>query len=157
MTIRSLLHAVVKICIVFWKVLMRKVLTRCTIVLWCRFRQNENWKLLRCDIFALLHLKVMLTSFVKRFSKKLCIKSSLFCDFSDWKHVRTLATCNKKTFSSRKFLKAMSCFFWKIRLQSNEFLSPIPYFCDKSKEYLDLNQSSNLKTCIFLGLIFVRN
>ena len=24
-------------------------------------------------------------------------------------------------------------------------LSPIPYFCDKSKEYLDLNQSSNLE------------
>ena len=33
------------------------------------------------------------------------------------------------------------------------FLSHIPYFCDKSKEYLDLNQSSNLETCFVLGLI----
>ena len=34
------------------------------------------------------------------------------------------------------------------------FLSPIPYFCDESKEYLDLHQSSNLENCIFflLGL-----
>ena len=32
-------------------------------------------------IFALPPLKFMLTSFVKRFSKKLCIKLNLFCDF----------------------------------------------------------------------------
>ena len=37
------------------------------------------------------------------------------------------------------------------------FLSPIPYFCDKSKEYLDLIQNWNLETYIFLGLIFIRN
>ena len=40
-------------------------------------------KLLRCDFFALLPLKFILTGFVKRVSKKLSIKSSLFCDFSD--------------------------------------------------------------------------
>ena len=51
----------------------------------------------------------------------------------------------------------MLCDFWKIPVTVEWFLSPIPYFCDKSKEYLDLNQSSNLETCIFLGLIFMRN
>ena len=86
----------------FLKVLMRKVLTRCKIVLWYRFRQNENGELLKCDLFALLPLTFILTGFVKIFSKKLCIKSSLFCDFSDSKHVRTIATCKKKTFCNKK-------------------------------------------------------
>ena len=34
------------------------------------------------------------------------------------------------------------------------FLSPIPYFLDESKGYLDLNQSSNLEICIFLVFDF---
>ena len=29
--------------------------------------------------------------------------------------------------------------------------------CDKSKGYIDLNKTSNLETCIFLGLIFIKN
>ena len=37
------------------------------------------------------------------------------------------------------------------------FLSPNLYFCDKSKGYLGLNQSSNLETYIFLGFIFIKN
>ena len=37
------------------------------------------------------------------------------------------------------------------------FLSSIPCFCDTSGRYLDLNKSQNLKTCIFFGLIFIRN
>ena len=53
--IRSLLHAFVAIL----KVLMRKVLARCKIVLLYRFSQNNNGKLLRCDFFALLPLKFM--------------------------------------------------------------------------------------------------
>ena len=57
--------------------------------------QNENGKLLMCDSFALLPLQFILTSFVKGVSKKLCIKSSLFCDFSDWKNIRTIATYKK--------------------------------------------------------------
>ena len=82
--IRSLLRAFVAIFNASLKIfLMRKVLTRCKMVRWYRFRQNENGKLLRCDFFALLPLKCILTSFVKRFSKTLCIKSSLFCDFFD--------------------------------------------------------------------------
>ena len=48
-----------------------------------------------CDVFALLPLKFILTSFVKRVKKKLSSKSSLFCDFSDLKHVRTIATYKK--------------------------------------------------------------
>ena len=35
------------------------------------------------------------------------------------------------------------------------FSSPIPYFCDKNKGNLALNQSSNLETCISFGLIFI--
>ena len=120
----------------FLKVLIRKVLTRCKIVLWYRFRQNENGILLKCDVFASHPLKFYLTSFVKRSSKKLCIKSSLFCDFPGWKHGGMIVTCKKKTFLSRKFLKTMLCYFWKIRSQSNYFYHP--YFCDKSKGYLDL-------------------
>ena len=50
----------------------------------------------------------------------------------------------------------MFCYFWKIG-NSRMILSPISYFCDEIKEYLDLNQSSNLETCIFFGLIFIRN
>ena len=43
--IRSLLHALVAIFFMFFlKVLMRKVLKRCKIVLCYRFRQNENGK-----------------------------------------------------------------------------------------------------------------
>ena len=109
--IRSLLHAFVAILILFLKVLMRKVLTRFKIVLWYGFRQKEIGKFLKCDFYALLPLEFLLTSFVERFSKLLCIKSSLFCDFSVWKHVRTIATCKKKTFTSRKFLKTMLCYF----------------------------------------------
>ena len=109
----------------FLKVWMRKVLTRCEIVLRCRFRQNEVLKLLKCDFFALLPQKCIFTSFVKRLSKKFCIKSSLFCDFSDWKHVRTISTCKKKSFLSRKFLKTMFCYLWKIWSQSNDFYHPI--------------------------------
>ena len=124
----------------FFKVLMRKVLTRCKIVIWYRFRQNENGKLLRCEFFALLPLKSILTSFVKRFSKTLCIKSCLFCDFSDWKHVSTIESCKKKTFLSRKFLKTMFCYFWKIRSQSNEFYHPFRTFAIL---YLDNNISIN--------------
>ena len=104
--------------------------------------------------FALLPLKFIFTSFVKRFSKKLCIESSLFCDFSDWKHVRMIATCKKKTFSSRKFLTTMFCFFRKIRSQSNDFHHPFHTFAIKMKGNLALNRSSNLEICIFLGLIF---
>ena len=112
----------------FLKVLMRQVLTRCKIVLWYRFRQNENGKLLKWDFFALLPLKFIFTSYVKCFSKTYCSKSSLFCDFSNWKHVRTTATCKNKIFSSRKFLKTMFCYFWKIRSQSNDFYHPIRTF-----------------------------
>ena len=75
--------------------LMQTVLTRCKIVFWYWFMQNENEKLLMCDCFALLPLKNILKSFVKGVSKKRCIKSSLFYDFSDWKHVRTIATFKK--------------------------------------------------------------
>ena len=131
--IRSWLHAFVAIPMIFLKVLMQKVLIRCKIVLRYRFRQNKNVKLLRCDCFVLLPQKFILTSFVKRFRKKFCIKSSLFCDFPDWKHVRTIATCIKKTFSSRKVLKTMFCYFWKIRSQSNDFFHPFLTFAIKVK------------------------
>ena len=108
------LIALVSSLMLFLKVLMRKVLTRCKTVFCYRFWQNENGKLLRCDLFcfapSLIYLSFK-TSFVKRFSKTLCIKSSLFCDFSNWTHVRTIATCKKKTFSSRKFLKSKFCYF----------------------------------------------
>ena len=77
---------------------MRKVLTGYKIVLWYRFRQKGDRKSLRCDIFGLLPLKFISISFVKRFIKTLCMKSSEFRDFSDWKHVRTTATCKKKIF-----------------------------------------------------------
>ena len=117
----------------FVQFLMPKVLTGCKIVLWYKFRQNENVKLLRCDFFALLPLKLIFISFVNRFSKTLCIKSSLFCDFSDWKHVRTIATWKKNTFSSRKFLKTMFCYFWKIQSQSNDFYHPFRTFAIKVK------------------------
>ena len=117
----------------FLKLLMRNVLTRFKIVFWYRFRQNENGKLLTCDFFALLPLKFILTSFVKCLSKNLCIKSSLFCDFSGWKHVRTIATCKKKTFSSRKFLKTTCCYFGKIQSQSNDFSHRFRTFALKVK------------------------
>ena len=117
----------------FLKALMRKVLKRCKIVIWYRFRQNENGKLLRCDFSALFPLKFNLTSFVKRFIKKFCIYSSLFCDFSDWKHVRTIASCQKKTFSSGKFLKTLFCYFWKIWSQLNDFYQPFHTFAIKVK------------------------
>ena len=107
--------------------------TRCKIVFWFRFRQNENGHLLRCDLFALRPLIFILKSFVKRFSKKLCDKSSLYCDFSDWKHVRTIATCKKKRFSSRKFPETMFCCFWKIWSQSNEFDQPFHTFAIRIK------------------------
>ena len=126
--IRSWLPAFVAILMFFLKFLMRKVLTRCKLVPWYRIRQKENVKLLRCDFFALLPQKFILTSFVKRFSEKFWIKSSLYCDFSDWKHVRTIATCKKKTFSSRKSRKTMFCYFWKIRSQSNDFYHPFHAF-----------------------------
>ena len=119
----------------FLKVLMWKHLTRYKIVLWYRFRQNENKNLLWCDFFALLPQKIILTSYVKRFSKKFCINSSLFCDFSDWKHVRTTATCKKKTFSSRKFLKTIFCYWWKIRSQSNDFITHSIILRQKKREY----------------------
>ena len=106
--IRSWLPASVAILMLFLKFLIRKVLTRCKIVPWYRYRRNENVKLLRCDFFVLLPQKFILTSFVKRFSENFWIKSRLFCDFSDWKHVRALATCKKKTFSSRNSVK--TCF-----------------------------------------------
>ena len=117
----------------FLKVLMRKVLTGCKIVLWYKFRQIENGKLLRWDFFSLLPLKIILTSFVKCFRKTLCMKSSLFCDFSDWKHVRTIATCKKKTFSSKTVLKTMFCYFWKIRSQSNDLYHSFHTFAIKVK------------------------
>ena len=63
------------------EVLMRKVLTRCKIVLWYRFRQNENVKLLRCDFFALPSQTFSLTSFVKRFSKKFASNQVYFVIF----------------------------------------------------------------------------
>ena len=115
--IRSWLPAFVAILMLYLQFLM----TRCKIVPWYRFMQNENVKFLKCDLFALLLQKFILTSFVKRFSEKFWIKSSLFCDFSDWKHVRTIATCKKKIFSSRKFRETMFCYFWKIRSQLNDF------------------------------------
>ena len=119
--------------IFFLNVLMRKVLTRCKIVIWYRFRQNKKGKLLRSEFSALLPLQFILASFVKHFIKNLCIKSSLFCVFSDWKHVRTTATCSKKTFSPRKFLKTMFCYFWKIWSQSNDFYHPFNTFAIKVK------------------------
>ena len=131
--IHSLLHAFVAIFNAFLKSFDAEGLPRCKIVLRYRFRQNDNGNLLKCDFFELLPLKVILTCFVKRFSKKLFIKSSLFCDFSDWKHVRTIATCKKKTFSSRKFLKTMFCYFWKIWSQSNDFYHPFRTFSIKVK------------------------
>ena len=126
--IRLWLHAFVAILMLFLKFLMQKVLIKCKIVLQYRFRQNENVKLLRRDLFVLLPQKFILASFVKRFSIKFCIKSSLFCDFPDWKHVRTIATCKKKTFSSKKILKTMFCYFWKIRSQSNACYHPLHTF-----------------------------
>ena len=125
-----------QVLMLFVKVLMRNVLTTCKIVFWYRFRQNENGKLLMCDFFALLPLTFILTSFVKRFSKTLCIKSSLFCDFSGWKHVRTLATCKKKTFHQENSLKPCFATF-ETSGHSRMILSHILVFCDKSKEYLD--------------------
>ena len=131
---------------VFLKALMWKVLTTYKIVIWYRFRQNENGKLLRCEFSALLPLKFILASFVKRFIKQFCIKSSLFCNFSDWKHVRTIATCQKKTFHQENSVKP--CFATSEKSgHSRMILSPIPYFCDKSKRYLDLNQYSSRETC----------
>ena len=129
--IRSWLPAFVAILMLFLKFLMRKVFNSALIVLkvpWYRFRKNENVKLLRCYFFALLPQKFILTGFVKRFSEKVWIKSSLFCDFSNWKHVRTIATCKKKTFSSRKFRKIMFCYFCKIRSRSNNFYHPFHTF-----------------------------
>ena len=131
--LRSLLQLSWQFSMLFFKVLMWNVFTRCKIVLWYRFRQNENWKLLRCEFIALLPLKFILTSFVKRFSKIFFIKSCLFCDFSEWKHVRTIATCKKKTFLSRKVIKTMFCYFWKIRSQSNDFYRPFRTFAIKVK------------------------
>ena len=125
----SLLQLSWQFSMLFFKVLMWNVFTRCKIVLWYRFRQNENWKLLRCEFIALL-------SFVKRFSKNLFIKSCLFCDFSELKHVRTIATCKKKTFLSRKFIKTLFCYFWKIRSQSNDFYRPFRTFAIKVKSIL---------------------
>ena len=100
--IRSWLHNFVAILMLFLKVLMQKVLVRCKIVLRYRLRQNENVKLLRCDFFVLLPRNCILTSFVKRFSKTFCIKLILFCDFPDWKHVTTIATCKKKNLFIKK-------------------------------------------------------
>ena len=92
------------------------------------FRITEAWLFLLCFL-----LKFIFTSFVKRFSKTLCIESSLFCDLSDWKHVRTIATCKKKTFLLRKFLKTMFCYFRKIRSQSNDFHQSFHTFAIKIK------------------------
>ena len=63
--IRSLLHASEAILMLFFKILMQTVLTRCKIVFWYWFMQTENGKLLMCNCFALLPLKFILTSFVK--------------------------------------------------------------------------------------------
>ena len=115
----------------FLKVLMQKVLTRCKIVLWYRFRQNEDGKWLRCDFFGYAPSIIYRNKLCKVFSKKLCIKSSLVCDFLDWKHVRMIATCKKKTFSSRKFIKTILCYFWKMRSQSNDFYHPFRTFATK--------------------------
>ena len=92
------------------------------------FKITEAWLILLCSL-----LKLIFTTFVKRFSKTLYIESSLFCDFSDWKHVRTIATCKKKTFSSRQFLQTMFCYFQKIRSQSNDFHHQFHTFAIKIK------------------------
>ena len=131
--VRSLLHAFVEILMFFFEVLMRKVLTRCKIVLWYRFRQNENGKFLRCDFFALLPLKLILTSYVTRFNKKKTLNQ---IKFNLW--FFGLETCKddsyqQKNFPSRKFLKTMFLLLLKIPVTVEWFDHPLRTFAIKKK------------------------
>ena len=136
---------------------MRKGLTRCKIVLCTDSGKRRMQNLLRCDFFALLSLNFILTSFVKAFQQKALhqIKSILW--FFGLKACKDDSYQQKKnTFSLRKYIKTIFCYFWKIWSQLNDFYHPFHTFAIK-RGYLDLNQSSNLETCTFLGLIFIRN
>ena len=80
--IRSLWHAFVAFFkMLFLKLLMQTVLTRCKIMFWYCFMQNASGKLLMCDCFALLPLKIILTSFVKGVSKKFALNQVNFVIF----------------------------------------------------------------------------
>ena len=131
--IRSLWHALVAIWMLFLKVLMRKVLTRYKIVLWYRFRRKWEWRINEVRLFCFAPSWIYGNKFCKAFKQKALHQTNLFCDFSDLKHVRTIATCKMKTFLSRKFLKTIFCYFWKIRSQSNNFYHPFRTFAIKVK------------------------
>ena len=65
----SWLQAFVANLIFFLEVLIRKILTRCKIVLWYRFRQNKNVKLLRCDLFCFAPSNIYLNKYCKAFQQ----------------------------------------------------------------------------------------
>ena len=54
---------------------------------------------------------VKIKNFAKHFCEKRYIKSSQFCDFWGWKHVKKKATLIKQNFALRKFKKTIFCYF----------------------------------------------
>ena len=65
--------------------------------------------------------KINLTILLNIFCPKRFIKSSQFCDFLEWKHVKKSVKLIKQNFSLRKFQKMIFCYFQEHRPQSNDF------------------------------------
>ena len=77
--------------------------------------------------------KINLTTLLKKICPKPYIKSSQFCDFLEWKHVKKRVTLIKQNFALRKFPKEIFCYFQENRSQSTDFYNWIQTFALKVK------------------------
>ena len=125
----------------FFKMLMQTVLTRCKIVFWYWFMQNENGKLLMCDCFALLPLKKYLKKFCKRCQQKALHQIKFILRFFGLKTCKDDCYLQKINLSIKKIPSNQVFLLLKNQVTVEWFLSSVPYFFDKSGRYLDLNQS----------------
>ena len=66
-------------------------------------------------------VKINLTTLLHIFCPNRYIKSSQFCDFLEWEHVKKGVTLIKQNFALRKFQKMIFCYFQEHRSQSNDF------------------------------------
>ena len=96
-----------------------------------------EWNITEVWLFCFAPSKIYPYKFFKAFQQNTLRKNKFILWFFELKTFKDDSFLQNENLVMKKFPETMFCYFWKFRSQSNDFLSPIPYFCDKSKGYVD--------------------